>query len=178
MENGMETFQTRNTGHILDCAELLMEFYSAQRAEPLPLDKLQILLYLAQKQCFADCGYALFSETMIGQPDGPYSPEVDAAYSESGISGARYKNPDFTQIWEQEKADPAFSNALFYGKFIPEIFGDWTLTELQLLVQQDQSWRNSRYKLFPRQEGDRILLFSDIQKDSLRIPRIPVSSSE
>lgn len=174
----MEIFQTRNTGHILDCAELLMEFYSAQRQKPLSLDKLQILLYLAQKQCFADCGYALFSETMIGQPDGPYSPEVDAAYSKSGITGAKYANPDFTQIWELDEADPAFGNALFYGKFIPTIFGDWTLPELQLLVQQDQSWRNSRIKLFPKQEGTRILLFSDIRQDSLRIPRISMPSSE
>lgn len=166
----MENFKSEYTNSILNVAEQIFGDYEVTYHEVISEKKLQQLLYLANRQCLAEFGYALFVDTMIGQPDSPFSPEVAAAYTSQGIQGADFSSHDPNSISRQVWDNPACGNAMVYSGAVVDYYGEQTEEELDAVIQADQSWQNSRKGLFPQQEGDKILLLSDIQKDAAHIP--------
>lgn len=166
----MKSFQSEYTNSILNVAEQIFGDYQITYHEVISEEKLQQLLYLANRQCLAEFGYALFVDTMIGQPDCPFSPEVAAAYTEHGIEGADFSSQNPNEVSQQVWDNPACGNTMVYSRAMVDYYGGKSEEELQTIIQADQSWQNSRQGLFPQQEGNKVLLLSDIQNDAVHIP--------
>lgn len=157
----MNVYESPQTNSILNVAQQLMSEYQESEHKTLSLEKLQYLLYFANRQCLAKKGYPLFRETMIGEPDGILSPEVCAAYRESGIIGASL-----------DKDSPAYSDTEYFSEWVISVYGLWDCEELKPILQEEYSWQQSRKGLFPQQEGNKILLLSDMMKDAKRVQNV------
>ena len=137
---------------ILNTAQYLMDQYQQIAHEPLREEKLQLLLYFAQRESIAINGQPLFSEEMVGRQNGPFSQDVQAYLNGGGSADSAAVSLDAGYI---------LNNVI-------EEYGRYAIWSLRKMACKQSSWRNARRCLDPA-AGDRPLLLEDIRKDAAKI---------
>lgn len=139
---------------IVNVAQFIFEEYKKVSGQVIDEMKLHKLLYLTQRESFAVKGEAMFSEEFRGWKFGPVSLEVRSQYSEEGMKCKTTK-------LSEEDAYVARNVVAQYGGY-----ESWKLSEMS---HNELSWCNARKGIPDGENGNRVILLEDIQKDAEKI---------
>lgn len=123
--------------------------------------KLHILLYFAQRESFILTNEKLFAEPFLGWRYGPVLSSVRKLYKEANTDSVLSRQ----SFQPEQQADQGILEEVYRR------YGNWDSWSLARLSQGENSWKNSRTGLSPREAGNRPIQISDIEKDALFIQK-------
>lgn len=141
---------------ILSVAKFICDRYEEITKESLVNDEMKLhkLLYFTQRESFAVLGRPAFEGDFEGWKFGPVSREVRMNYGNGEILAD-------TEEVSYEIQYIASNVIIEYGSL-----ATWKLSELS---HKESSWINAREGLKPYENGDTILLLSDIAEDAKKV---------